>query len=359
MRLTQKNITFYLLDKGFLDPKYFLTGDYTLTTTMSRNSIFKIQHEKDNGLFIKQLVQQDPTNTYLMQKDATSHYLIHKSGLYKETAKYIPSYYGYDPNHHILITEYFKGTKNIHEEAFRTQTISESNARKMAQILATFHFDIRDQIDQDESLQFFYGDLPWILKIANLEDPNTQRMIHNGVIAEVHKNKDLVKRIEEVVTLWERTSLIHGDIKWVNFIVTPEDNEVKLIDWEIADLGDPLWDVAGAMQSYFSSWLLTYDRKYTEYIKTPNTEFLSFESILPVVRIFWEEYAKCKKFSKQERNKKLIITLKFMVMRMIQTAFENNPSTTPLHNNSVKIIRFCDELLKNPEKVAKDWKLLS
>jgi thiamine kinase-like enzyme len=358
MRLTQKNITFYLLDKGFLHPDYFLSGDYTLSPQMSRNSIFKIQHQKDNGLFVKQLVQQDHTNRYLMQKDATSHYLIHQSNLYKETAQYIPKYYGYDPNHHILITEYFQNTKSIHEEVFRTKTISEAHAKKMAEILASFHFDIRDEINSDESLQFYSGDLPWILKMGNLSNTNG-RGGNNGVVTEIQKNPNLVKKIENIAAQWETYSLIHGDVKWINFIVTEDGKDVKLIDWEIADLGDPLWDVAGALQSYFSSWILSFDNRYKEYIKTPNTEFLTIEIMLPIIKIFWDTYAKLKKYSKADKKQKLLKTLKYTAARMIQTAFENNTSQNQIKNNSLKMIQFCDNLLTNTEQVANDWKLLS
>ena len=358
MRLTQKNITFYLLDKGFLQPDYFLSGDYTLTPLMSRNSIFKIQHQKNNGLFVKQLMHQDSTNRYLMQKDATSHYLIHKSDLYQETTQYIPKYYGYDPNHHILITEYFQNTKSIHEEVYRTKKMSFTHAQKMAEILASFHFDIRKEINEDESLQFYSGELPWILKVGSFNDKNSGAA-NNAVVIEVQKNQELVKKIEETASQWETYSLIHGDIKWINFIVTEDESDVKLIDWEIADLGDPLWDVAGVIQSYFSSWILSFDSRYKEYVKLPNTEFITLENTLPVIKVFWDSYAKVQKLSRQEEETKLTKTLKYTAVRMIQTAFENTASQKQMNYNLYKMIQFCDNLLTHTEQAAKDWKLLS
>lgn len=358
MRLTQKNITFYLLDKGFLQPEYFLSGDYTLTPLMSRNSIFKIQHQKDNGLFVKQLIQQDHVNRYLMQKDATSHYLIHKSSLYQKTVDYIPKYYGYDPNHHILITEYLKDTRSIHEEVFQTQKLSKVHAQQMAKILASFHFDIREEINQDESLQFFTGQIPWILKMESLNNTNPSGG-NNPIVTEIQKNKELVKKIEEVASQWQRYSLIHGDIKWMNFIVTSgKESEVKLIDWEIADLGDPLWDVAGAIQSYFTSWIFSFNNHHKEYVKLPNTDFLTLETIIPVLKVLWETYSKLKEYSQEEYRKNLLRTLKYTAVRIIQTAFENNTKGNQINNNSLKAIEFSDNLLTHTEQVAKDWNLL-
>ena len=56
MRLTKKNITHYLLDKGFLEPASFMSGAYMLSQTQSRNAIFRIQQEDAKGLFVKQLI---------------------------------------------------------------------------------------------------------------------------------------------------------------------------------------------------------------------------------------------------------------------------------------------------------------
>lgn len=356
MRLTKKNITPYLLDKGFLNPEWFISGSYSLTQTMSRNSIFKIQHKDSTGLFIKQLITQDSTNNYLMQKDATSHYLIHQLDLYKETVQYIPQYYGYDPNHQILVTEYYTNTKNIHEQTFISKELSVDYAKKIAEILASFHFDIRAHIDKEPSLQFFSSVLPWILNMDNLQATN--KGLDHCVIKEIHSHPQLVKKIENLASQWQRTSLIHGDIKWMNFIVMPDKKEIKLIDWEIADIGDPLWDVAGAFQSYFSSWVMSFNNENQIHIKSEGTEFITIESITKVVGVLWDNYAKALNFTPQQKEDSLLKTLAYMGVRMIQTALESNFSKEKLSANTVRIIQFCDHILSDTKSIAKEWNLI-
>lgn len=358
MRLTKKNITHYLLDKGFLEPTSFMSGDYMLTQTQSRNSIFKIQQQQEKGLFVKQLVAQDATNSYLMQKDATSHYLIHQSNLYKETANHIPDYYGYDPYHNILVTEYFTNTQNVHEVTYRDKKLSKAHAVKMAHILASFHFDITDKIKDNSSLQFFSKQLPWILNTGQLLNSSSNG-ITNTVIAEIHKHQDLVQKIEKIASQWETTSLIHGDIKWMNFIVMPNNEDVKLVDWEIADLGDPLWDVAGVFQSYFSAWVLSFNNQnIQQHQQVQGNEFLSIEAITPVVKLLWNTYAEKQKFTPSESKEKLLKSLSYMSIRMIQTAFENNVAQKQLHPNSVRILQFCNHILGDAEGIAKQWNLI-
>lgn len=357
MRLTKKNITPYLLDKGFLNPEWFISGDYLLTQAMSRNSIFKIQHNNTTGLFVKQLVAQDATNCYLMQKDATSHYLIHQSDLYKNTAQYIPEYFGYDPNHHILVTEYFTNTKNIHEQIFLEKEFSAHYAQKMAEVMASYHFDIRPYIDKEPSLQFFNGILPWILNMSNLKDSNPEGLDH-CVVKEIHKHPELVRKIDQLATKWEKSSLIHGDIKWMNFIVMPDTKDLKLIDWEIADLGDPLWDVAGAFQSYVSSWIMSFNGQNQNHIKVEGTDFITIESATKSIKVLWETYADLKQFNASEKKEYLIKTLSYMGVRMIQTAFESNFSKDILSANTARTLQFCDHILTNTEALAKEWNLI-
>lgn len=358
MRLTKKNITYYLLDKGFLQPKSFLSGDYVVTQTMSRNCIFKIEHQQTNGLFIKQLLNQDTTNSYLMQKDATSHYLIHQSDLYKETATYIPKYYGYDPNHNILVTEYFKGTKNLHEVTYIEKQLSTKYAEKMAAILASFHFDIRSHLDEITSLQFYTKQLPWILNIGNIHNADPKGT-NNSVILELHKHPELLKKIDTVASTWDAYSLIHGDVKWMNFIVMPNQEDVKLIDWEIADVGDPLWDVAGVFQSYLSSWVLSFNNQNVQqHIQYQGQEFLNLENILSIIKHFWDTYAALQEFTKEDKEDKLLKTLSYMAVRMVQTAFENNMSQIQLFANSARILQFSNHILTQTEAVAKEWNLI-
>jgi Ser/Thr protein kinase RdoA (MazF antagonist) len=57
--------------------------------------------------------------------------------------------------------------------------------------------------------------------------------------------------LAEARDTWRGRCLVHGDVKSEHCIVTGQTaagSSLKLVDWEIARIGDPAWDVAGAIQ---------------------------------------------------------------------------------------------------------------
>lgn len=356
MRLTKKNLTPYLLDKGFLDYESVISGNIQITQMQSRNSIFKVNKRKSSGVFVKQLTNVDTQNSYLLQKDATSLYLIGNDSIYSKTATYIPKYYGYDTALQVLMTEYIPNAKNIYEISMENKKFSMEHAETMAEILSTFHFNVTDHIKENTSLQFYTKALPWALQMhQKMNWPANAKIGVGQTINEmVMKNKKFQTMLKETAEQWDATSLIHGDIKWLNFICTEKDGktQTKLIDWEIADIGDPLWDVAGVLQSYLSGWVTSFENSFTHEKQLPGAEFMHLENCKAATKHFWEAYAKKRNFTEKESHEALIKSIKFTGTRLVQTAFESNVHSPTLLPNSSRMLQMSYHLLENPEKTG-------
>lgn len=52
----------------------------------------------------------------------------------------------------------------------------------------------------------------------------------------------LLKKIDEIG--WNATNLIHFDFKFAHILLEKGCKKLRLIDWEMADIGDPYWDLA-------------------------------------------------------------------------------------------------------------------
>lgn len=346
-RLTTKNIAHYLLGKGFLDPEKILSGDFKVVFSQSRNTIFRINTGDPTGLFVKQLVQSDKYNNYLMQKDSTVHFLIHNHECYKKTAKHIPQYYGYDPDGQVMSMAYYVDAKNLHEVLLEQKEIKEEYLKQSADILASFHNVSINEVIDSPSARFLPQQLPWALRwddrYASDKHPYTLFL---------KEQLELNQQITEVKDAWKYSTLNHGDIKWVNFVVDKKSDHLKLIDWEIADFGDPFWDIGGMFQSFISHWILTFDENSATHERIKSLDFFTFESALNGMRTFWKHYQAQSKLVQEQPEKSKIKAIQYTAIRMLQTAYEIcvHDNKNKITTNSARITQMAAKMLASPEK---------
>ncbi len=352
MRLTKKNIHSYLTDKNFLNPLKIIAGDYTLSQTQSRNSIFRISFGDKSGLFVKQLISMDSQNSYLMQKDATAQYLIQHSDIYKKAKGYIPKYLGYDLKNHVLVSEYYPNAQNLLENILENNSLSLTFGKELATLFTCYHQKISDKTDSNSSLQFFTQQVPWIM---NITDSYMQSSMQNqAVITTILNDKVLVDNLELLRTNWKTESLIHGDIKLTNFIITKSGakEKLKLIDWEISDLGDPLWDIAGLIQSYISTWAFSLTNQTNGNSSHTGLNNITSDSLKEVITDFWQHYVSLSKINKTDVKEKFLKTMQYTAARLLQTAFEANQFSSEITLSSVRLIQLSQNIFKNPEELG-------
>lgn len=361
MRLTQKNLPVYLLDKGFLEYDSFMQGDFQAVQLQNRNVIFKVNLNQATGLFVKQLNSMDQMNRYLLQKEATCYYLIHNHDLYKEVLAHVPAYFGYDTASQVLVTAYIAASTNITELNQGQKTMPLSRARAVAQILASYHFDIRDQIAQIPSLQFFNQQIPWAIQMGYNQHMHWESSTSQGASQQIRQiiqqNPTYSRLLQALAKDWEATSLIHGDIKWVNFIVTEPDTpkeKIRLIDWEIADIGDPLWDVAGAFQSFLVDWVFAADYATSYHLMLQGVKLSDLIIDKPALQAFWKAYAEARKFGDDEAWNALLKTIRFTGGRLVQMAVESNQFQQVLQPTANRLLQLSLALLTQPEQFAEE-----
>ncbi|WP_028525981.1 phosphotransferase [Runella limosa] len=81
----------------------------------------------------------------------------------------------------------------------------------------------------------------------------------------------------------DKKSLIHYDLRLANILINNTDpSQIKLIDWEFAMAGDPLWDIAVFI---YSLCITLGDSEF--FIKLPPARF---DNIKPIVKAFLQVY---------------------------------------------------------------------
>ncbi len=92
------------------------------------------------------------------------------------------------------------------------------------------------------------GPIPWGLRLFDGDAPS-ELWHHTAIaplLASAAQRPVLVQGLRRARGAWRELSLVHGDLKHDNLLLAPG-GEVWIVDWEMARLGDPAWDLAGLM----------------------------------------------------------------------------------------------------------------
>jgi hypothetical protein len=348
MILSLDNLHFYLLDNGTLDPAAIIDGSYSASQSKTRNITFHVTRKKGQNLFVKQLTQFDAQNSYILQKDATCLWLIKNEPAYSNLSQYVPDYFGYDTENQVLITEFLPDARNL-EIFFRLENGNLSLfSDTIVDILTALHIPLTDALLSLPSMRFLQKQIPWVM---NLGMPNTgAQSTGSPIMQTVTNNPDFQAMLRDARNQYEFTALIHGDIKWMNFLIHGEKGQekIKIIDWEIADIGDPLWDVAGIFMSILMMAVAESPYQPKDMSQFPiNEPIKALAPCWPLMAQFWQCYVK--KNGQQWINPTAALekALHFAGARLIQTAVEYNMHSNELNPNANRMLLACIALFEH------------
>ena len=154
--------------------------------------------------------------------------------------------------------------------------------------------------------------------------------------------------------------MIHGDMKWDNCVTyfengNDKDPSVKIVDWELADIGDARWDVGAILQSYLSFWLLSIPAN-AEATAMQLVEMAQFplEKMQPAIRVFWQTYLETHKVDSADAAELLESCVKYAAARMIQTAYEYMQYSSQISANALYLLQVSLNTLKDPKEAIRD-----
>lgn len=89
--------------------------------------------------------------------------------------------------------------------------------------------------------------LPWVLRLFSGDGPPDlfQQPHLAGIIHRAAAEPATVKGLRDARACWRPMCLIHGDVKHDNLLILDGRTRAVLVDWEMSQIGDPCWDLAG------------------------------------------------------------------------------------------------------------------
>ena len=155
----------------------------------------------------------------------------------------------------VVVTKAMAGTEawTVDRGGGGTRTTNEAWAalvQALAAPLAAFHRATRDLAKPGADLNPVLRALePWGLCVMDGDaapelwvNPATAALLHDAAA-----DPALVAGIRGARGLWRSLALVHGDLKHDNVLLEPTADgfRARVLDWEMARIGDPAWDLAG------------------------------------------------------------------------------------------------------------------
>jgi aminoglycoside phosphotransferase (APT) family kinase protein len=178
-----------------------------------------------------------------------------------------------------------------------------------------------------------------------------------------HQLLDVLKRypdfgriLDQLAAEWKFESLIHGDIKWDNCVLVPSDDgkvTLKLVDWELADWGDPCWDVAAIFSAFLVFWIQSIPLMPGGDVTQAMAQAqYPIEKMQPAINAFWRAYTDERQLQGSAAQALLRRSVLLCGARTVQTAYEYVQSSPQLNPITFLILQASLNILTKPAEAT-------
>jgi hypothetical protein len=352
--LTPHNIVYYLLDRNLLTPESVVDGDFMVVEHSSRNRNFKVIRRENTGYFVKQVRDPVPDAIATLRTEATCYWLAQNDPAFSALSPLLPHFYGYDPQRHVVVTELLSPGESLGEYHRRFSTFPPEMAAQLGKALGSYHREVRPPGADSPHSTTFRRVPPWILAARQYAAGLQGTGANTQVLAIISQYSEFQQVLDTLQREWQPTALIHGDIKFENCMVAtgPEGEvSIKVVDWEIADIGDPYWDVGAVFQSYLSFWIFSVPVT----TQMPISEALELahyplENMQPAMQAFWKSYLETREVAGKEAGPLLRRCVQYGAARMLQTAYEYMNFASQISMNTICLLQVSLNILEGPDE---------
>jgi thiamine kinase-like enzyme len=358
MVITPNNVCYYLLERRLVTVESVVDGDFMIVDVTRRNRNFKIIRRQHQSFFIKQIQDWDPQAIASLQCEAACYWLAQSDVELAGLALLMPAYYLYDAARHILITELLPEAENLSDYHRRLGSFPVEIASTMGRALGTYHRETINKLKDGSKDAHFSKRSPWILTInqQNAQLFNALSAANSQLFNIVQTYPEFAQALDELRDGWRFDSLIHGDMKWDNCVVYKkngdgDDLSFKIVDWELADIGDSRWDVGSILQAYLSFWIMSVPEN-SEMTPAEVVELAQYplENMQPAIRAFWGSYLETLQVDGAKAQELLESCVKYGAARMIQTAYEYMQYSPHITVNALYLLQVSLNMLKSPKE---------
>lgn len=343
------NLVHYLLGKALINYDDLFDHGISIMPIQSRNFSYKVTIPNTTALFVKQVDFPDSDKIETIRMEATCYWLAHNERNYEILKNLFPTYIQFDQYNHILISELFVDALDLASYFRQKDRFELDIAGQLGTMLASYHQGMFEKIKDQPVERLFKKSIPGPFRLfgeqLSIMKPRTE--VERQMKELILSQDGFKEKVHKVKEKWMIQSLIHGDIKFQNFLIQTNDQkkEIKLIDWEIADLGDPLWDCAAIIQSYILPWIIHYGGKHVPDL------YKEVEMVLPSIHRFWQTYTTLPSM----KIESLIKLIEFTAIKLLHTCYETNVYAKSMNQAGAQMLQLSLNMLTEPEQMIQEF----
>jgi hypothetical protein len=357
MHLNIANVAHFLICRGLVRPDAVLAGDLMVLDASRRNRNYKIIRSGAPGLFVKEMREGLPDAMLTLRREAACYERARDD---PALSRLMPRLISYDPARHLLIVELLPDAESLADRHAREKTFPVEIGRMLGEGLGLYHAQAARIVDDGATRSLFARQVPLVLNWRGGGHAALGQYggVGPAISAIVQQHPEFQTLLDAIGAEWRFDSLIHGDMKWDNVLVFPAaggDLDFRIVDWEMADLGDADWDVGAILQSFLTVWILSMPiasglppERYVAMAAQP------IELMRPVLQAFWKTYTATRGFSETDQERALERSMRFGAARLVWSVFEQRLYTTRLDPAALALLQVSLNILTNPAQAVMD-----
>lgn len=356
MILSRHNTLLFLLNHGLLTVRDLVTQSIAVRSHSQRNRGFSVTWPNGHGYYVKQH-QPDAGPWEPHSTVACEAHLLQRFSHTSAIQTWVPQLRYYDAPRQALVIDWLPHATPCQQAVLVNDLPDPTAAYGLGRALAQLHRALADlALDNGKGLAIS-AQPPWPLTFHKLHPlvSEDQSWGQAQLVALVQQQQDVMAALADLAANWPTSQLIHGDMKWQNCLVTGDFTDPNpaepcmFIDWEMAGLGDPLWDLAGLAQSYLKDWLdrlsiFNSDTRPEQAVQQSSKSLPPYQAALHQL---WRAYL--------NHSLTSVSVERFMALcgaRLIQTLYEDNTDEAMLNPAHTLLLQLARNLLLQPSNGA-------
>lgn len=358
---TADSVVAYLLEHRLLTERDLVREGLRVRSVGGRNRNFVAVTESGTGFFLKHAPPGEANRAYLAV-EAEVYRRAQQDPGYLVLQPLLPPLRLYDETHRVLVLDFVSTARTVYEFDERHSTMGLCRiSEPLGRSLGAYHNGLRIATEEQRDPVLPSTSPPWVLNLAR-PHPEGLREFSRAqaqVIRLLQQRADVRAVLDDLREGWFGSTIVHGDLKWANVLVEPDSAGqramgIKLVDWEMAAVGDPAWDVGSVLHSYLAHCVLAMDVDDDASPEAAAEAFtVALESVQPEQAMFWEVYARTAGLSGPDAARFLARVVQHCGARLLQSAYEWSRTEDRMPRSAAAILQLSMNILRQPEEAQR------